>query len=194
MAVVRLGGFRRAAESLGVEQSAVSRRIRGLEEELGVSLFHRSTRGAEPTNAGRQFLRRVDALLNGLRLAISDARAAGAGQSGHLRIGLTFSMLSDGLFNLIERFHGAHPAVTIEMVEGRAIDHLDAVADRRLDVAMLPEGMTVSRRGERAGITRSPDSQGRGSGPRTDQNSIRRPRLIRRPDISYIVGKDGSIV
>lgn len=144
MAVVRLGGFRRAAESLGVEQSAVSRRIRGLEEELGVSLFHRSTRGAEPTNAGRQFLRRVDALLNGLRLAISDARAAGAGQSGHLRIGLTFSMLSDGLFNLIERFHGAHPAVTIEMVEGRAIDHLDAVADRRLDVAMLPEGMTVT--------------------------------------------------
>lgn len=144
MAVARAGGFRPAAASLGVEQSAISRRVRRLEDDLGVSLFHRNTRGVSPTTAGRQFLRRVETLLDSLGLAVVDARLAGAGQIGQLRIGLTFSFLSQALYRLIDRFHGAHPQVLIEMVEGRARDHLQAVADRRLDIAVLPGGMTVA--------------------------------------------------
>lgn len=142
--VAKSGGFRSAAALLGVEQSAVSRRIRHIEDELGVSLFQRGVRGAAPTNAGEVFLRRVEGLLQGLGVAVSDAQAAGRGQVGRLRIGLTFSFLSDALFHLIDRFHAAHPRVFIEMIEGRAGDHLDAVASRRLDVAVLPGGMTVS--------------------------------------------------
>lgn len=144
MAVARSGGFRSAAASLGVEQSAISRRVRRLEDDLGVSLFHRSTRGVSPTNAGRRFLRRVEILLDSLGLAVADAQRAGSGQVGQLRIGLTFSFLSEALYRLIDRFHGAHPSVLIEMVEGRAEDHLRAVADQRLDIAVLPGGMTVT--------------------------------------------------
>lgn len=144
MAVARSGGFRPAAALLGVEQSAISRRVRRLEDDIGVSLFHRSTRGVSPTNAGRSFLRRVEALLDSLGLAVTDARLAGVGQVGQLRIGLTFSFLSEALYRLIDCFHGAHPSVLIEMVEGRAEDHLRAVADQRLDVAVLPGGITVT--------------------------------------------------
>lgn len=144
MAVARAGGFRPAAASLGVEQSAISRRVRRLEDDLGVSLFHRSTKGVFPTNAGQRFLRRVESLLDSLGLAVADARLAGAGQVGQLKIGLTFSHLSEGLYRLIDRFHGAHPGVLIEMVEGRAEDHLQAVVDQRLDIAVLPGGMTVA--------------------------------------------------
>jgi DNA-binding transcriptional LysR family regulator len=144
MAVAKAGGFRRAAEALGVEQSALSRRVRRLEEDLGVSLFQRSVRGTAPTNAGAVFIRRVEGLFEGLASAISDARAAGRGQTGHLRIGLSFSLRSMGLLSLIDRFHGAHPRVRIEMSEGSAGAHLDAVADQRLDVAILPGGMRVT--------------------------------------------------
>nr|WP_295238198.1 LysR family substrate-binding domain-containing protein [uncultured Brevundimonas sp.] len=75
---------------------------------------------------------------------MTDARLAGVGQVGQLRIGLTFSFLSEALYRLIDCFHGAHPSVLIEMVEGRAEDHLRAVADQRLDVAVLPGGITVT--------------------------------------------------
>lgn len=142
--VARLGGFRRAAHALGVEQSAVSRRVRDLEDDLGVSLFQRGPGGAVATHAGRAFLQRVDALVGGLAAAVTEARDAGAGQVGRLRIGVSFSLVSDSLFELIRRFHAAHPRVRIEMTEGRASAHLEAVTNRRLDVAVLPGGMTVA--------------------------------------------------
>lgn len=138
------GGFRRAAETLGVEQSAVSRRVRALEETLGVSLFHRDTRGVTPTNAGVNFLQAIEAALAILTGAVEEARSAGTGQRGKLRIGLTSTFIADSLMRLLNRFHGAHPKVQIEMVDGSADEQLAAVADRRIDVAVLPGGMTVT--------------------------------------------------
>lgn len=144
MAVARAGGFRRAAGVLGVEQSALSRRIRRLEDDLGVSLFQRSARGTALTNAGQLFTRRIEALIVSLGLAVSDARAAGEGQVGRLRIGMTFSLRSRNLLKLIDQFHGAHPRVQIDLSEGRASEHMASLADQRLDVAVLPGGLTVS--------------------------------------------------
>lgn len=144
LVVARQGGFRRAAETLGVEQSAVSRRIRDLEDVLGVSLFQRGPKGAATTHAGRAFLQRIETLMAGLAQAATDAQAAGAGQTGMLRIGLSFSLISDRLFDLIKHFHGAHPGVRIQMIEGRPSEHLEAIADRRVDVAVVPGGMTVT--------------------------------------------------
>lgn len=142
--VANEGGFRRAAETLGVEQSAVSRRIRSLEETLGVSLFHRDTRGVTPTNAGVTFLKAIEAALAILSGAVEDARSAGAGQRGRLRIGLTATFIADYLMRLLDRFQGAHPRVRIEVVDGTADEQLAAVADRRIDIAVLPGGMTVT--------------------------------------------------
>ena len=50
--------FRGAAAALGIRQSAVSRRVRALEDELGVSLFERHHTGVRVTNAGARFLMR----------------------------------------------------------------------------------------------------------------------------------------
>ncbi|MDP3404812.1 MAG: LysR family transcriptional regulator [Brevundimonas sp.] len=141
--VARLRGFRRAAEALGVEQSAVSRRVRGLEDHLGVSLFHRQPRGVVPTHAGRAFLKSVDAVLVLLAEAAREAQAAGRGQRGRLRIGLTTTFIADVLLRLLASFQGAHPKVRIEMVDGTAQDQLTALIDRRIDIAVLPGGMAV---------------------------------------------------
>ncbi len=144
IAVASAGGFRKAAQTLGVEQSALSRRIRGLEDEIGVSLFHRNPGGASPTFAGTSFIRGVEHAFDLLTDCVTEAQEAGQGRLGRLKIGLTPSFLSDALFGLLDRFRGAHPHVQIEMVCGDAEDHLAAVADRRLDVAVLPGGMTVT--------------------------------------------------
>jgi DNA-binding transcriptional LysR family regulator len=144
MTVAQLGGFRRAAGHLGVEQSAVSRRIRALEEGLGVSLFERGARGVTLTNAGADFVTVVESALALLAVAVTDARAAGSGQRGRLRIGLTGSSLGGVLLKIMERFCGAHPRVRIEMSDGPAHEQLAAVADRRIDLAVLPGGTTVT--------------------------------------------------
>ncbi len=144
VAVASAGGFRKAADAFGVEQSALSRRVRALEDEIGVSLFHRGPGGATLTFAGASFVKGVENALGLLSETVQDARNAGQGQLGRLRIGLTPSFLSEALFGLLHRFRRAHPEVQIEMFAGAADDHLSAVADRRLDVAVLPGGMTVS--------------------------------------------------
>jgi len=144
LAVASAGGFRKAADALGVEQSALSRRVRGLEDEIGVSLFHRNPGGATLTFAGVSFIRGVQHALDLLGDTVTEAREAGEGRLGRLKIGLTPSFLSEALFGLLHRFRGAHPHVQIEMISGDAGDHLSAVADRRLDIAVLPGGMRVT--------------------------------------------------
>lgn len=144
LAVASAGGFRKAADALGVEQSALSRRVRGLEDEIGVSLFHRNPGGATLTFAGVSFVKGVEHALDLLGETVAEAREAGQGHLGRLKIGLTPSFISEALFGLLHRFHGAHPNVQIEMVSGHAADHLSAVADRRIDIAVLPEGVRVT--------------------------------------------------
>src|SRR5262249_61153273 len=71
--------FRRAATVLGVRQSAVSRRVRELEDELGVSLFERHHAGGRVTNAGARFLQEALTALLQLDRAGTPAAAAGSG-------------------------------------------------------------------------------------------------------------------
>lgn len=144
VAVASNGGFRKAADAIGVEQSALSRRVRALEDEIGVSLFHRSPGGATLTFAGVSFIKGVEHALGLLNETVNEAQEAGRGRLGRLRIGLTGSFLSDTLFGFLQHFRGAHPNVQIEMITGEAGEHLSAVADRRIDIAVLPGNMTVS--------------------------------------------------
>ncbi len=76
--------FRRAAAVLGVRQSAVSHRIRVLEEKLGVSLFERRPRGVRPTLAGACFFDQARLALARLEFAVASAKSAGCGQQGRL--------------------------------------------------------------------------------------------------------------
>lgn len=56
IAAAESGSFRRAAQDLGVEQSAISRRIRDVEDEIGAQLFRRHPAGVDLTDIGKQFL------------------------------------------------------------------------------------------------------------------------------------------
>jgi DNA-binding transcriptional LysR family regulator len=91
LGVAEAASFSRAARQLKVEQSTVSRRIRDLEDRLGVSLFERYSHGVQLTAAGRAFLAEAARSKDILMAAVAEARHAGAARSGRLRLGFVWS-------------------------------------------------------------------------------------------------------
>ena len=132
--------FRGAARELGVGHGAVSRRVRALEDALGVSLFEGSPRGLKMTNAGARFVQETREALHSLELASRAAAEAGQGGTGHLKIGVQPSIGSGFLRELIQTYSARHPGVVIKLREGAAPgDHVALVRQRLLDVAFVTD-------------------------------------------------------
>jgi DNA-binding transcriptional LysR family regulator len=129
--------FRRVATVLGVRQSAVSRRVRELEDELGVSLFERHHAGVRLTNAGVRFLQEAREALLQLDHAVKTATASGSGTIGRLSIGVLSSMARGYLRELIQAYCSQHPDVVVQIFDGASADNIAAVRKRQLDVAFL---------------------------------------------------------
>ncbi|PTW63144.1 LysR family transcriptional regulator [Breoghania corrubedonensis] len=129
--------FRRAAEALHVRQSSVSRAIRQLEDELGVSLFERRSTGAHLTDAGRSLLAEVRPALEQLGLARKSAAAAGRAEIGVVRVGILTSLSGGFLRELIRSYAARHPSIVVDIRDGGRDEHLSAIRRRALDVAFV---------------------------------------------------------
>lgn len=88
LAVAEYLSFQRAARALGTSQSSVSAHIKALEQDLGVILFARNTRGVRVTEAGRRFVDQVVDAMGILDRAIKTAGMQARGEEGELRIGV----------------------------------------------------------------------------------------------------------
>ncbi|MGO9773344.1 MAG: LysR family transcriptional regulator [Roseiarcus sp.] len=132
--------FSGAARILGVKQSAVSRRIQALEDELGVSLFERQSNGVRLTLAGQRFLERTRAAFAEIDYAIKNATAAGRGAEGVIRIGVLPSLLSGFLCDVLTKFREAQPGVILDFFDGPPKKLISRIMERRLDVAFLVAG------------------------------------------------------
>jgi DNA-binding transcriptional LysR family regulator len=137
LVVAKYLSFRGAASALGIRQSAVSRRVRALEDELGVSLFERHHAGVRVTNAGARYLQQAREALAQLDQASKIAGAAGRGATGQLRIGILSSMGAGFLRELIQAYFEKHPDVAIQFIEAASMDQISLVRKRRLDVAFV---------------------------------------------------------
>lgn len=135
--------FRRAADALGISQSAVSLRIKTLEETLGILLFERRHRGVRLTQAGRSFLEEVSQGVEHLDYAVKCAGMIARGELGSLGIGLHSSIASGFLADLLQRYRDGHPGVDIEIAEGQAHDIIRSVREERLDVAFVLGAPTI---------------------------------------------------
>jgi DNA-binding transcriptional LysR family regulator len=129
--------FSRAAQVLGIQQSAVSRRVRALEDKLGVSIFERDASGIRLTEAGRRFLERSRSALAEIDHAVKAAANAGRGAEGALRIGILSSLSRGFVRELIRTYRETHPAIAIDVVEGSASEHLARISERLLDIAFV---------------------------------------------------------
>jgi DNA-binding transcriptional LysR family regulator len=111
VAVAGTGSFTRAGEVLHLTQSATSGLIRELERELGVRLFHRTTRRVELTDAGREFEAPVDRLLAGLDRSVADLGALAARQRGRLAVAAPPLLAATLLPALIAAFLERYPGI-----------------------------------------------------------------------------------
>ncbi|EKT4523846.1 LysR family transcriptional regulator [Pseudomonas putida] len=132
------GSFSAAAERLYVAQSALSRQIKELEQQLGTPLFERTARQPRLTEAGLAFLDRVRHLLADLDKAERLAQEIGQGLRGSLRLNHSSTVPLTG--RLLERLGGyleANPGVSLEIAQQSSEAQLEDIAEGRLEVGLL---------------------------------------------------------
>ncbi|MGF6227855.1 DNA-binding transcriptional LysR family regulator [Inquilinus ginsengisoli] len=140
IAVAEHLSFRRAAEALGIRQSAVSRQIQKLEETIGVTLFDRHPGGLRLTHGGRSFIRDTRYILMLLDHAIDRADRNGRVETGLLTLGFFPSFVTGRLRAVLEQFRHRNPNVVLETMEGSPVDQLEWLRARRIDAGVLAGG------------------------------------------------------
>jgi len=148
VALAETQSFTKAAESAFVVQSALSQQIRKLEDELGVQLFERTTRSVWLTPAGEALMPAVHQVLAGVDKIAVDAAALSGTIGGRLTVGM-MEVPSDSLdvAALMALFHARYPDVSVTLRSGGSDLLIDAIRDRKLDVAIV--GSNVSGAGGR---------------------------------------------
>lgn len=123
MAVAEHRSFRRAADLLGMTRSSLSHAVRGLEDNLGTRLLHRTTRSVSLTEAGEQMLGRITPLLHDLDTALEDVAGAHGQLQGQLRINGNEAAIRLLLLTVVPAFLARYPGIELDLVaEGRLVD------------------------------------------------------------------------
>src|SRR5438552_2606801 len=115
VAIVRRGGFTRAAATLHLSQPAISRRLHLLEHELGAPLFERIRSGVVLTDAGRAFLPHAEALLASMHDGIDAVSGLRRADRGTVTLAVVGTLASTTLTDRLRRFREAHPAIDLRL-------------------------------------------------------------------------------
>ncbi len=182
--VVESGSFAGAAKRLGVQASAVSRRVAGLEADLGLTLLHRTTRKLTLSDAGREFFERSSQALEVLKDAQADLHQADAALIGTIRMSSPGAFGRRVLAPALVPFLSANPEVTVDL---RVSDTLVDLVAEGIDLAIRAGGSTNSQHFVVRSLCRSPqrvyaaqshiDKHGY---PATLEDACYQPRIVRR--------------
>ena len=135
--VARELSFTRAAGQLKLTQSALTRAILLLEEEVGTPLFERSKRHVRLTAAGEVFLKGCDRVVDTIEGAVDQARKAADGKVGRLAIGYTDTAISGRLPDIIKHFRRIHPGVEIKFFGAYTRQLIEMLATGQIDAGFL---------------------------------------------------------
>lgn len=115
--------FSSAARRLSLTPAAVSRNVAVLERNLGVRLFHRSTRRLVLTEAGEHFLASIGGKLEALQDAITDATRRAQEPAGTLKVSMSMTFGMNYILPLLPGFLARHPAIRVDWhFENRQVD------------------------------------------------------------------------
>jgi DNA-binding transcriptional LysR family regulator len=134
---VETGNFSRAAESLGIKTSTISRRISRLEDELGVTIFERGSFGIRLTAAGRKLMVAVRRALDGFDSVLQTGKIGGTGMIGHIRLGVRMPPVGKPIQPLLAAWHKRHPDVALTIHELNDHEIAAALSERTLDAAFV---------------------------------------------------------
>ena len=143
--VARLGSFSAAAREAGLVQSQASRMVAELEASLGARLLLRTTRAVTPTEAGAEFLARIEPILAALEDAGNSVRDSGELQ-GLLRVAMPTTMGIRRVLPRLAAFTAQHPLLRIDvMLEDRWQDMVREAVDVGIRVGTLPDAAGTAR-------------------------------------------------
>lgn len=136
VAIIDAGTMTRAAADLNVAQTALSAQIRQLEDDLGIALLKRHSRGIEATEAGKLLHARGRAILKAVEEARRDAIQLAAAGDERVRFGITPALMLVVGADLIERVSRDCPAVSLGLVEAMSHVLLPDLRSGVLDYAL----------------------------------------------------------
>ncbi|MEM9971019.1 MAG: LysR family transcriptional regulator [Pseudomonadota bacterium] len=136
LAIVRLGGVRKAAGALNLTQPAVTARIKNLEESLACELFERSPRGVRLTKRGELLLlhaEKFESLVEMVEKDVVDPQGA----EGRLRLGVSETIAQCWLPEFVTELHRRYPEIEIEFNVDISSNLRDGLLGREIDLAIL---------------------------------------------------------
>jgi DNA-binding transcriptional LysR family regulator len=131
------GSFHKAALALGVKTSTLSRRIHELEARIGVALFQRHRHGVRPTEAGKIFFENMQRIESDLDSVLVNARCAGRGESGWLRVGIYVSLSAGPLRDALLAYANRFPDVEISVVDESQRALMERLNRGALDIVIV---------------------------------------------------------
>ncbi|MFD6892964.1 LysR substrate-binding domain-containing protein [Rhodococcus sp. NPDC060086] len=130
--------FGRAAQRLHVGQPPLSRTIKQLEKQLGITLFERSTRSVQLTEAGQALIEPARAILDAVRLAEMAVTAAGRGRTGRVRIGFAGSSSHHLVGQWAKLVRRTHPGIEFVLASSAyASEVLNRLSEGTLDIGIV---------------------------------------------------------
>jgi DNA-binding transcriptional LysR family regulator len=147
VAVIDTGSFSGAAQQLGQTPSGVSRTIARLEQQLGMTLIHRTTRRLDLTEEGAWLLGRARRILAELEETESQAALARAQPAGIVRVNAATPTLDHLIAPLLPDFLDAYPQVQLELTSGETVvDLIEEKADVAIRIGHLSDSTLNARR------------------------------------------------
>jgi DNA-binding transcriptional LysR family regulator len=117
LSVAERGSFRRAASHLNLSQTAISHRMKKLEEELGLKLFARTTREVSLTRAGLELVDKAKAAVIGLEASLDEMRRQGTSRKGRLSVACLPAFALYWLPPVLTRFKRLQPDIEVRIHE-----------------------------------------------------------------------------
>jgi LysR family nitrogen assimilation transcriptional regulator len=137
VAIVDCGSLTRASRSLFIAQPALSHHLAALEEELGVSLLHRSPRGVKPTQAGKTLYRNATAVLRQVSLIPAQIKQQESTVSGRVSVGIPTSTAEVLAMPLLQAIFAKFPSISLEIESNSSRYLLEWLVNGRLDFSLL---------------------------------------------------------
>lgn len=145
--VVDEGSFSRAAARLGVPKSTLSRRVSGLEAQLGERLLLRTTRKLTVTDFGNSVLLHAQQVVAEVDATLTLAQHRQVEPSGRLRVSMPSDLANDVLGPLLAEFVAKYPAISLELdLSPRRVDLIGENFDVAIRIGDLPDDASLAAR------------------------------------------------
>lgn len=134
-ALAQYKNFTLTAKNIAVSQSALSRSIAKLEQELDVNLFERHGKETELTDSGKKFLFHVDRILREVDVACQEIKMDNGGE-GSLRVSFLHSLGDTYLPIILSRFHAKYPSITIKLNQQNSAAMAQQIENDETDICL----------------------------------------------------------